>query len=117
MNNYEYIMQQDLETFAMQITEIITTVMRDNIDALTRKLNYKVATVTNEQEKEIFDYVKEWLEYFDNDKPKQTNYNKIRSMSVDEMAEWFETNDLDMIELVCSDSESIKQWLESEVRE
>ena len=42
------------------------------------------------------------------------NYEKIKSMSIDEMAEWFETNDLDMIELVCSDSESIKQWLLAE---
>ena len=45
------------------------------------------------------------------------NFEKIKAMDIDEMARWFETNDLDMIELVCSDSESIKQWLESEVRE
>ena len=44
------------------------------------------------------------------------NFEKIKAMDIDEMAEWFETNDLDMIELVCSDSESIKKWLESEVR-
>ena len=45
------------------------------------------------------------------------NFQKIKSMSVDEMAEWFECNDLDVIELVCSDSETIKQWLLAEVEE
>ena len=45
------------------------------------------------------------------------NFEKIKAMDIDEMAEWFECNYLDVIELVCSDSKSIKQWLESEVRE
>ena len=65
----------------------------------------------------IEDYTKdnpELAKEIENEMKRMTNYEKIKNMTVDEMAEWFECNDLDIIELVCSDSESIKQWLQAE---
>lgn len=54
-------------------------------------------------------------EYFDDDKPKITNFEKIKAMDIDEMAEWLNTI-ADDICIPCT-TEAMKQWLESEVRE
>lgn len=54
-------------------------------------------------------------EYFGDDKPKITNFEKIKAMNIDEMAEWLNAM-ADDINIPCT-QEAMKQWLESEVRE
>lgn len=54
-------------------------------------------------------------EYFDDDKPKITNFEKIKAMDIDEMAEW-----LGMVSYCNCGEDTVdeyRSWLESEVRE
>lgn len=60
-------------------------------------------------------------EYFDDDRPKITNFEKIKAMDIDEMAEFLKSEeemyDSDRLPMSGVDILDIKQWLESEVRE
>lgn len=42
------------------------------------------------------------------------NYERIKNMSIDEMAEFLTINCFDVCELVCGTTETIKQWLLAE---
>ena len=70
-------------------------------------------------------------EYFDDDKPKQTNYDRIRNMSIDEMAQMFDELNINCLsstdclageccerlsktECINNCIKPFKQWLESE---
>ena len=64
-------------------------------------------------------------EYFDDDKPKQTNYEKIKSMSVDEMTKkiYIHAKNACLCCIGCqivdveNCTDGIKQWLLAEVEE
>lgn len=66
---------------------------------------------------------KNYPSYLDNPKPtrKQTNYERIKSMSIDEMAEWLANSNLKQCKkdfLKCIKTNCVncqKEWLESEV--